>query len=133
MVTLAVLVGASAQTSAADTPEASAEAAALTWLHLLDAGSYAKSWDSAASYFKNSITQSQWVSRAAAVRDQLGGVKSRSVSSAKFTRSLPGAPDGEYVVIQFTTSFEHKATATETVTPTKESDGQWRVTGYYVR
>jgi hypothetical protein len=53
--------------------------------------------------------------------------------SAKFARSLPGAPDGEYVVIQFTTSFDGKAVATETVTPMKDPDGHWRVSGYYIR
>jgi hypothetical protein len=36
-------------------------------------------------------------------------------------------------VIQFSTSFERKGAATETVTPMKDADGQWRVTGYYIR
>jgi hypothetical protein len=46
---------------------------------------------------------------------------------------MPGAPDGEYSVIQFATSFRHKAAATETVTLMKDSDGRWRVSGYYIR
>jgi opacity protein-like surface antigen len=131
--TLAVLIGASLQASVADTPEASAEAAAQTWLGLVDAGDYAKSWDTSARYFRNSVPQSQWASQVSAVRGPLGAVKSRRVASAKFTRSLPGAPDGEYVVITFSTSFEHKAEAAETVTPVKDPDGQWRVSGYFVR
>jgi hypothetical protein len=131
--TIAVLIGASLQTSVADTPEAAAEAAAQTWLGLLDAGDYAKSWDTSARYFRNSVPQSQWVSRVSAVRGPLGAVKSRRVASAKFARSLPGAPDGEYVVITFSTSFEHKAEAAETVTPMKDADGQWRVSGYYIK
>jgi hypothetical protein len=45
---------------------------------------------------------------------------------------LPGAPDGEYVVIQYETSFEKKAFAIETVTPSFEKDGIWRVSGYYI-
>lgn len=47
--------------------------------------------------------------------------------------SLPGAPDGEYVVIQFETSFEKKKSSLETVTPMKEKDGAWRVSGYYIK
>ena len=47
--------------------------------------------------------------------------------------SLPGAPDGEYVVIQFDTSFTNKKVAVETVTPMKDEDGIWRVSGYYVK
>jgi hypothetical protein len=46
---------------------------------------------------------------------------------------LPGAPDGQYVVIQFETSFENKHNAVETVTPMLEPNGQWRVSGYYIR
>ncbi len=44
-----------------------------------------------------------------------------------------GAPDGEYVVIQFETSFEHKRSAIETVTPMMDRDGKWRVSGYYIK
>jgi hypothetical protein len=36
-------------------------------------------------------------------------------------------------VIQFATSFENKQSAVETVTPMRDSDGTWRVSGYYVR
>jgi Protein of unknown function (DUF4019) len=133
ILTLAVLIGAATRNSAAETPEAAAQAAALTWLHLIDAGNYANSWETAAKLFKSSITQAQWISRVTPVRDPLGSVKSRSVLAAKFTRTLPGAPDGEYVVIRFTTSFEHMASATETVTQVKEADGQWRVGGYFIK
>lgn len=117
----------------ADAPEQAAQSAALTWLNLLDAGDYAQSWATAAEYFRNGISRTAWVSKASHVRDPLGKLKSRQLLGAKFTRTLPGAPDGEYVVIQYTTSFENKAAATETVTPVKESDGYWRVSGYYIR
>jgi hypothetical protein len=46
---------------------------------------------------------------------------------------LPGAPDGEYVVIQFETSFENKKSAIETVTPMIEINGGWRVSGYFIK
>jgi hypothetical protein len=46
---------------------------------------------------------------------------------------LPGAPDGEYVVIQFEASFEKKKAAVETVTPMVDEDGEWRVSGYYLK
>ena len=52
---------------------------------------------------------------------------------AKPATELPGAPDGEYVVFQFSTAFEHKRAAVETVTPMMDADGQWRVSGYFVR
>ncbi len=47
--------------------------------------------------------------------------------------SLPGAPDGQYVVIQYESSFEHKKSAIETVTPSQGADGHWRVSGYFIK
>ena len=63
-------------------------------------------------------------------RQPLGKVLQRNVKTKAYRTSLPGALDGEYVVIQFQTKFEHKASALETVTPSKEKDGAWRVSGY---
>jgi uncharacterized protein DUF4019 len=128
-----LLLGAAAALSVADTPEAAAESAALTWLNLLDAGDYAQSWATASEYFRNGIPRSGWVTRISHTRDPLGPVKSRQLLSARYERALPAAPDGEYVVIQYSTRFEKKAVATETVTPMKEGDGHWRVSGYYIR
>jgi len=67
------------------------------------------------------------------VRKPLGKVLSRKVINSTYTTLLPGAPDGQYVVIQFETSFENKHNAVETVTPMLEPNGQWRVSGYYIR
>ena len=58
---------------------------------------------------------------------------SRTIGSKSFATELPGAPDGQYVVIQFHTAFEHKRSGIETVTPMLESDGVWRVSGYYFK
>ena len=60
-------------------------------------------------------------------------VETREMATSKFSTTLPGAPDGEYVVFQFNSSFEHKATALETVTAMKDIDGAWRVAGYFIR
>ena len=68
-----------------------------------------------------------------AVRGPLGGLKSRKLQSATFTRTLPGAPNGEYVVLRYATTFEHKTSAVETVTPLHDQDSSWRVSGYYIK
>ena len=133
LLTLAALAMISAAVLSADTPEARAASAALTWLALVDAGDYSKSWSTASEYFRGRVTQPQWVSAVSGVRAPLGVLKSRRLVSATFARSLPGAPDGEYVVIQFASSFERKADAAETVTPMKGPDGGWYVSGYYVK
>lgn len=115
------------------TKESEATKAALSWLALVDAGNYAASWDSAAGYFKKAVPKQQWVQMVSAVRSPLGKVISRTPKSATYKTALPGAPDGQYVVIQFNTSFTNKKTAIETITPMLDSDKKWHVSGYYIK
>ena len=68
-----------------------------------------------------------------AARKPLGAVKSRELQTKRFTRRLPAAPDGQYVVLEYKTSFDRKAEAIETVTPMLDKDKKWRVSGYFVR
>jgi hypothetical protein len=58
---------------------------------------------------------------------------SRKRKNATYSKTLPGAPDGEYVVIQYESSFERKQSAVETVTPMLDKDGKWRVSGYFIK
>lgn len=110
-----------------------AVAAAETWLTLIDQGEIGKSWETSAALFRGAVTQEQWEQMVGAARGPLGNLISREVDQAKYETSLPGAPDGEYVVIQFNTVFENKATAVEKVTPMKDPDGEWRVGGYFIK
>jgi hypothetical protein len=107
--------------------------ATQAWLALVDGGQYAQSWSEAASFFRGAVDSPTWEKQVAAVRGPLGKVQSRTVKSSTATTSVPNAPAGEYVIFQFETAFEHKPSAIETVTPMKDSDGTWRVSGYYVR
>jgi hypothetical protein len=68
-----------------------------------------------------------------AARDPLGKVQSRKLVKATYTKSLPGAPDGDYVVMQYESSFEHKQSAIETITGALDKDGKWRVSGYFIK
>ena len=113
--------------------KAAAVQAAESWLQLVDEGAYEQSWEQAAEYFKKYVSEDQWKTSVEAVRRPLGKVLSRKVMTSTYTTEAPGAPDGQYVIIQFDTSFENKASAVETVTPMMDSDGQWRVSGYYIR
>ena len=114
-------------------PEDLAQTSAQAWLALTDAGKYPESWQGAAAYFKSAVTQTKWVDALTAVRTPLGKVLSRKLKSATYKTTLPGAPDGEYVVIQYDTSFENKKEAVETITPMLDKDGKWRVSGYYIK
>ena len=113
--------------------EKAAVSSAENWLGMIDEGKYAESWKDSAELFRNAVTQEQWVQSLQAVRKPLGRLLSRTIKSKTYKTSLPGAPDGEYVVIEFSTSFERKKSAVETVTPMKDKDGKWRVSGYYIK
>ena len=110
-----------------------AEKATEAWLALVDSGKYAESWDQAAGLFKKQVTKEQWEKAIDAARSPLGKLGSRKLTSAQYSKTLPGAPDGEYVVIQFQSAFANKKSAIETLAPMKDKDGQWRVSGYYIK
>jgi Protein of unknown function (DUF4019) len=103
------------------------------WLDLIDSGDYAASWKVAAAVFQAAVTEEKWVSTMKAVREPLGKVRVRKLQSATYTTLLPGVAEGEYVVILYETSFEHKETAQETVIVSREKDKVWRVAGYYIK
>jgi len=117
----------------ASADEAVAQSAAEAWLGLVDSGSYPESWTSAASLFKGLVDQGQWEKQLNGVRTPLGKVLSRKLKAVRFATKLPGAPDGQYVVVQYDTSFANKQGAVETITPMKDPDGQWRVSGYFIK
>lgn len=113
--------------------EKAAVTAAEKWLGVVDEGKYSESWKEAAEYLRNAVKQEQLEQSLQAVRKAFGKLVSRKVKSTSYKTSLPGAPDGQYVVIEFETSFENKKSAIETVTPMMDNDGKWRVSGYYIK
>ena len=134
-----VMVGCEKQPAGDSSPDihATARAAAVesaqAWLALVDSGNFGQSWENAATLFKSAVTQADWEKAVSTVRTPLGKLVTRKIKSQQYATSLPGAPDGEYVMIQFDTAFEHKAVAVETITPMLDKDGKWRVSGYFIK
>lgn len=110
-----------------------AKTAAVAWLEEIDVGKYGEAWDDAAPVIQMAVTKADWEKALKVARTPLGSLKSRKLKSAMFTKTLPGAPDGQYVVIQYETEFENKASATETITPALDKEGKWKVSGYYIK
>ena len=117
-------------------PAAGVDKAAISsaeaWLNAIDAGRYSESWKGAAPFFQGAVTEKGWTKSMESFRKPLGSLISRKLKSARPMTELPGAPDGQYVVMQFNTSFANKKSAMETVTFMLEKDGQWRAAGYYI-
>jgi hypothetical protein len=117
---------------AAPETESRAIEAMQIWLKLVDEGNYTQSWANACQYFKGIVKQNQWEQAMKGARQPLGKALSRNLKGAEYKTSLPGAPDGEFVIIMFESSFENKKSAIETVTAMLEKDGMWRVAGYFI-
>ena len=86
--------------------ELDAISAAEKWLSMVDSKKYTESWEKAAELLRRNADAT-----AAVGAINAGGagaswkLVSRNVKTKTYMTSLPGAPDGEYVVIQFETSF----------------------------
>ncbi|MBB3859867.1 DNA-binding CsgD family transcriptional regulator [Novosphingobium hassiacum] len=122
------------QTSSTPSPSvtAAAEASARTWLGLVDAGNWDKSWNGAATMFRTQVTTAKWASMIEPVRKPLGALATRALKDAKQTSVLPGAPEGDYILMQFSTGFANAPATTETVILAREATG-WKVAGYFIR
>jgi hypothetical protein len=127
----------------ADTPEDAAQAAAESWLTIVDGGDYAGSWEQAARALKGAVKQGDWSGAVGSDRAPLGKVVSRRLKSREHTERPPTTRviggraytwgQGKYVVIQYETVFASRGSAIETVVPTVDPDGAWRVSSYSVR
>lgn len=125
-------IGILTTTAQADAKTDAAVSVAKEWLALVDAEEYDKSWQEAAPFFKENVKEKKWEEMISSVRGPLGKVESRELLGAQFITTLPGAPQGEYVVIQFKTNFADKPDSVETITPMKTA-GAWRVSGYFIK
>jgi hypothetical protein len=115
-----IMIGAPAEEDAAKTGQ--------KWLSLVDDQKYEESWHQASSMFRSEVTQAQWFAALKRSREPLGPVVSRIPSRVQFSKFLRGAPEGDYAIIHFTTSFTGKS-ATERLTLVKE-DGKWQMAAY---
>jgi hypothetical protein len=124
--------GAASSADETEKEKAAADAAA-PWLTLVDSGQYGESWFQAASIFRNAVSKEQWANAMRSARAPLGTVVTRQLKSATYSTKLPNVPAGEYVVLQFETSFGNAPSMIETVTPMLDKDGKWKVSGYFVK
>lgn len=108
------------------------ETEATQWLKLIDSQLYEESWGEADPFFQTQITLAEWVRQANKARAPFGKLISRKIKSAEEYSELPGAPDGEYMVISYQSVFENKKNAVETLTLSK-STAVWKVVGYFIR
>ncbi len=103
------------------------------WLALIDAGRAGAAWDVASAYLKSVVTRDQWVKGMRDYRKPFGKLASRRAVKFGRAHSMPGAPDGDYAIIQYEAAFANGKRATEQLTWMLEGENTWRVSGYYIR
>jgi hypothetical protein len=131
---LAMLVVVAVAPAQAQDPQSTlVQKVARDWLALIDSQGALASWNAAGSKFTEAITPDRWGESLQQVRAPFGALEQRSMLATSFSKALPGAPDGEYALVQFRTTFAKKTDARETVTLEREADGAWRVIGYFIR
>lgn len=110
-----------------------AQQAGENWLALLDAGRFESAWGQRYGLANKLTTKEAWLKGTRTRRSLLGRALSRQRYKDKFTHQLRGSvPDGDYELISFKTSFEHKKSGVEVLTIAR-SDGGWQVAGYAIR
>lgn len=118
---------------AAEPDPAPAVAAAETFIKLVDAKQYDKSYEACADVVKKTVTSEIWAEGIDKAHQPLGAFKRRSLALKKFLRDPPSAPSGDYYIIQFDSDFENRFGVTETVSLFHESGKTWRVAGYFLK
>jgi len=117
-----------------DKEKAEAAAAAVeAFLHRVDTDKFAESWQIAASMLKEKVPEQLWVEKLGEIRAVAGPLLERTEESMTYSTSAKDSPEGEYIVVTFDTSFDRKKDASEIVTVTLDTDGDWRVAGYFIR
>jgi len=109
----------------------SAKQSAQEWLALLDDDEYEATWTEGADLFQSRVDTEQWVRQVKQAHGPLGEFQSRSLVEARYTTSMPKAPEGEYVIAQYRATYGSEDVV-ETVFLKQEQD-EWRVAGYVVR
>tara|TARA_A100000164_G_C21865891_1_gene752516 strand:- start:223 stop:633 length:411 start_codon:yes stop_codon:yes gene_type:complete len=114
--------------------EKKAVKSAINWLTQIDNNNYMDSWDSSGKYFQNQIQKDRWSATLTASRLPLGKlISKRKLKSSEYKTELPGVPDAKYYIFSFDVSYENKNRALETVTLVYDSEGMWKVVGFFIK
>jgi len=103
------------------------------WLELLDADKSGVAWDSASKQLQSVVKREAFVAEVRAARKPLGKLESRTAIKFARAHELPGAPAGDYAIIEFEAKYPKGKQLSEQVIWTIEAGDVWRVAGYFYR
>ena len=112
--------------------EQAAERQALGFLGYLDHGRYADSYAYTGMLIRTQLDRDSFAKQLEKARAGTGALLSRELIDAGYATTVPGAPEGQYVVLHYSASFANRQEAVETMT-LAFAKGYWRVSGYYIK
>jgi hypothetical protein len=112
--------------------EQAAERQALGFLGYLDHGRYADSYAYTGMLIRAQLDREAFAKQIEKTRVGVGALLSRELIDASYNTTVPGAPEGQYVVLHYAVSFANRQEAVETMV-LAFAKGYWRVSGYYIK
>jgi hypothetical protein len=108
-------------------------ASAERFLAEIDAGKWAKSWNTAGDFVQSQVSLSQWEEALSSAREPLGAVVNRELVSVEQANELPGLPTGDYEVLIFSTRFDDtEVQKFERLVMARQKEG-FMVIGYFIQ
>jgi Protein of unknown function (DUF4019) len=112
--------------------EQAAQRQALGFLGYLDQGRFAESYAYTGMLIRTQVDQNVFAEKVKKARAETGPLQSRELIDSTYSATVPGAPEGQYVVLHYHSSFANRQDAVETLTLAL-AKGYWRVSGYYIK
>jgi hypothetical protein len=112
--------------------EVAAERQALGFVGYLDQGRFADSYAYTGMLIRTQLDREAFSTQIQKTRAGTGALQSRDLMDASYSTSVPGAPEGQYVILHYHASFANRPDTVETVT-LAFANGYWRIAGYYIK
>ena len=105
-------------------------AAAESFFELRDAGSLQQAWWEGSEILHQTTRMDRWMEDMRIQSELMGDLVKRSLRSRVQRSTMPGLPDGEYVILLYDVSFEHKKAGLEILVMLHDASGDWRLVSY---
>lgn len=117
--------------SGSQSQQTEAEAAARSYLAMIDQKQYEKTWEQAGPALRSQSSEFAWVNMLKLARKTFTAITNRQVEGFGFSSQIdPNVPVGEYVLVQFK-EVKGNVTTTEKVVMQKDQ-GKWKIVGYFI-
>ena len=107
--------------------------ASTKWLALLDSGKTGAAWGVSSPHLKSVVTRKNWIDGITSARKPFCDFVKRTPIKFARSHSMPGAPDGDYSILEFDTEFANGKRASEHIIWMLGEREVWSVSGYYIR